>query len=84
MYKDKCSPEEIKERICEKAFHAMVKSAIYEDLNPADRPYGGLKKNELPAHNLFQLKNGDSSHVFVCILHFAANLVHVQKEPVCA
>ncbi len=44
MYKDKCSPEEIKERIREIAFNAMVKSAIYEDLDPADRAYGGLKK----------------------------------------
>jgi hypothetical protein len=44
LYKDKCTPEEIKERIREIAFNSMVKSAIYEDLDPADRPYGGFKK----------------------------------------
>ncbi len=33
LYKDECSPEEIKERICKIAFNAMVKSAIYEDLD---------------------------------------------------
>jgi hypothetical protein len=71
LYKDECSPEEIKEHICEIAFNAMVKSAIYEELNPADRPYGGFKKEiVLPAHNLIPLKNCDLSHVFVCVLHF--------------
>jgi hypothetical protein len=44
MYKDECSPEEIKERIREIALNAMVSSAIYEDLDPAGRPYGGFKK----------------------------------------
>jgi hypothetical protein len=34
MYKDECSPEEIKESISEIAFNALVKPAIYEDLNP--------------------------------------------------
>ena len=50
LFKNKCSPEEIKERICDIAFNAMVKSAIYQDLNPADRAYGGFKKemNGLP------------------------------------
>ena len=47
MYKDECSPEEIKERISEIAFNALVKSAIFEDLDPADRPYGGFKKNNV-------------------------------------
>ena len=44
FYTDESSPEEIKERIREIAFNAMVKSAIYEDLDPADRAYGGFKK----------------------------------------
>ncbi len=44
LYKDELTPEEIKERIRDIAFNAMVKSAIYEDLDPADRVYGGLKK----------------------------------------
>ncbi len=46
LYKDKCTPEEIKERIREIAVNAMVKSesAIYDSLDPADRAYGGLKK----------------------------------------
>jgi hypothetical protein len=44
LYKDECSPEEINERIREIVFNAMVKSAIYEDLDSADRAYGGLKK----------------------------------------
>jgi hypothetical protein len=44
LYKDECSPEEIKESIREIAFNAIVKSAIYEDLNPADRAFGGFKK----------------------------------------
>ena len=44
LYKDECPPEEIKERIREIAFNAIVESAIYEDLNPADRAFGGFKK----------------------------------------
>jgi hypothetical protein len=44
LYTDECTPEEIKEHIHEIAFDAMKKSAIYEDLDPADRAYGGLKK----------------------------------------
>jgi hypothetical protein len=63
----------------------MVKSAIYEDLGPTDRAYEGFKKNNvLPAHVLFLLKKGDLSRLLVCILHFAAISIHVQKEPVCA
>ena len=51
LYKDELSPEEIKERIRDIAFNAMVKSAIYEDLDPADRAYGGFKKkNVRPSH----------------------------------
>jgi hypothetical protein len=49
-----------------------VKSAIHENLDPADRAYGGLKKiNVPPAYNLFPLENDDLSHLFVCVLHFA-------------
>jgi hypothetical protein len=51
LYKDELSPDEIKQRIRDIAFTAMAKSAIYEDLNPADRAYGGFKKKKLrPAH----------------------------------
>jgi hypothetical protein len=45
LYKDELSPDEIKERIRDIAFSAMATSAIYEDLNPTDRAYGGFKKN---------------------------------------
>jgi hypothetical protein len=82
---DKCTPEEIKERIRQIAFNAMVKSepAIYDSLDPADRAYKGLKKKKVrPAHVSFLLKNGDLSRLHVCILHFAAISIHVQKEPV--
>ena len=45
------TPEEIKKRIRDIAFTAMVKSVIYEDLDPADRVYGGFKKNNVrPSH----------------------------------
>jgi hypothetical protein len=44
LYKDECTPEEIKQRIREIAFNVMVKSAIHKDLNPADRAFGGLKR----------------------------------------
>jgi hypothetical protein len=47
FYIDESSPEEIKERIREIAFGAMVKSAIYEDLDPADRAFDGFKKKNL-------------------------------------
>ncbi len=47
FYTDESSPEEIKERIREIAYGAMVKSAIYEDLDPADRAFGGFKKNNV-------------------------------------
>ncbi len=51
FYTDKSSPEEIKERIREIAFGAIVKSAIYEDLDPADRAFGGFKnKNVRPSY----------------------------------
>jgi hypothetical protein len=77
MYKDECSPEEIKERIREIAFSAMVKSTSRQTI-------WRVKKNERPAHNLFPLMNGDLSPVFECVLHFAAISIHVQKKPVCA
>ena len=51
LYKDELSPDEIKQHIRNIAFTAMAKSAIYEDLDPADRAYGGFKKkNVRPAH----------------------------------
>ncbi len=83
LYKDECTPEEIKERIREIAFNAMVKSAIYEDLNPADRAYGGFKKKILPAHLSYLLMNVDLCRFPECILHFAAISIHVHEEPVC-
>ncbi len=85
LYKDECTPEEIKERIREIAFNAMVKSAIYEHLDPADRAYGGLKKeNVLSTHLSYLHMNVDLFCVPECILHFVAISIHVQKEPVCA
>ncbi len=83
LYRDECCPEEIKERIREIAFNAMVKSAISEDLNPADRAYGWFKKNVRPAHVSFLLMNVDLCCFPECILHFAAISIHVQREPVC-
>jgi hypothetical protein len=61
-----------------------VKSAIYEDLYPADRAYGGLKKIVRPVHVSFLLMNVDLCRFPECILHFAAISIHVQEEPVCA
>jgi hypothetical protein len=79
IFKDECSAEEIKERIRDIAFNAMAKSAICEDIYPPDRAYGGFKKRNVCAvHNIFPLKNSDLSHLFVCALHFAAILIHVQ------
>ncbi len=51
LYTDELSPDEIKTRIRDIAFTAMAKSVIYEDLNPADRAYGGFKNNNVrPSH----------------------------------
>jgi hypothetical protein len=73
LYKDELTPEEIKEPIRDIAFNAMVKSAIYEDLDPADRAYGGFKKNNVrPAHRSYLHINVDWCCVPDCILHFAA------------
>jgi hypothetical protein len=67
--------------ISEIAFNVMVKSAIYENLDPADWPYGEFKKkNVRPAHHLFPPKNGDLSYLFASVLHFAAISIHIQKE----
>ncbi len=41
---DECPPEEINERIREIAFNAMAKSVVYEEIDPADRAFGGLKE----------------------------------------
>ncbi len=85
LYKDECTPEEIKERIREIAFNAMVKSAIYEDLDPADRAYGGFKKNNVRRSHLSYLHiNVDWCCFPDCILYFAAISIDVQKESVCA
>jgi hypothetical protein len=81
LYKDECTPEEIKERIREIAFNAVVKSAIYEDLDPADKAYGVFKK-KLTASPPFL--SAYECCFPECILHFAAISIHVQKEPVCA
>ncbi len=51
LYKDELTPDEIKKHIREIAFTAMAKSVTYEDLDPADTAYGGLKKNNVrPSH----------------------------------
>ncbi len=51
LYTDELSPDEIKVRIRDIAFIAMSKSVIYEDIDPADRAYGSLKKNNVrPSH----------------------------------
>jgi hypothetical protein len=47
LYTDELSPDEIKMRIRDIAFTAMSKSVIYGDLDPADRAYGGFKKNNV-------------------------------------
>ncbi len=44
LYKDELTPDEISLRIRDIAFTAMAKSVIYEDINPADRAFGGFKK----------------------------------------
>jgi hypothetical protein len=44
IYKGKCPPEEINERIREITFNAMAKSVVYEDIDPADSAFGGFKK----------------------------------------
>ncbi len=49
FFKDKHSPEEIKEYIREIVLNTMVKSAIYEDLDPAGRAYGGFKTKKCTA-----------------------------------
>ncbi len=85
LYKDECTPEEIKECACKIAFNAMVKSAIYEDLDSADRAYGGFKNyNVWQAHVSVLFINIDLCRFPECILHFAAISIHVHKEPVCA
>ena len=51
FYTDESSPDEVKMGIRDIAFTAMSKSVIYEDLDPADRAYGGFKKNNVrPSH----------------------------------
>jgi hypothetical protein len=77
LYKDECTQKEIKERIREIAFNAMVKSAIYEDFDPAIRAYGGLKKNVRPAHLSYLHMNVDLYRFPECFLHFAAISIHV-------
>jgi hypothetical protein len=66
----------------------MTKSVVCEDIDPTDRAFGGFKKKILYVLSTFvtahvSLMNGEWSHLFVCILHFAAISIHVQKEPVC-
>ncbi len=41
LFKDEFSPNEIKEHIRDIAFNAMAKSVVNEDIDPADRTYGG-------------------------------------------
>ncbi len=44
IFKDECPPQEINECIREIAFNAVAKSVVYEDIDPADRAFGGFKK----------------------------------------
>jgi hypothetical protein len=51
LYKDEMTSDEINKRIRDIAFTAMAKSVIYEDIDPADRAFGGFKKkNVRPLH----------------------------------
>jgi hypothetical protein len=51
FYTDESSPDEIKKGIRDIALTAMSKSVIYEDIDPADRAYGGFKNNNVrPSH----------------------------------
>ncbi len=84
IYKDKCPPDKINERIRVIAFNAMAKSVVYVDIDPADRAFGGFKKKYVCSfYSLLLLMNGKWSHLFVCILKFAAISIHMQKESVC-
>ncbi len=44
IFKDECPPEEINVRIRDIVFNSMAKSVVYEDIDPADRAFGGFKK----------------------------------------
>jgi hypothetical protein len=80
MYKDECTSEKIKERIRDIAVNAMAKSVTYEEIDAADKAYGGFKKrNVLAAHDLYHLTEMFSP---IC-MHFAAISINVQEEPVC-
>jgi hypothetical protein len=45
--KDDSTPAEISERICQIATDAMAKSAMSEDIDPEDKPFGGFKRNNV-------------------------------------
>ncbi len=45
--KTKLTADEISKRIREIAFTAMAKSVIYEDIDPADKAFGGFKKKNV-------------------------------------
>jgi hypothetical protein len=47
LYKDEMTPEELKKRIRDIAFSAMSKAVIFEDIDAADRDYGGFKRNNV-------------------------------------
>jgi hypothetical protein len=47
LYKDEMTPEELKKRVRDIAFSAMSKSVIFEDIDAADRDYGGFKRNNV-------------------------------------
>ena len=47
LYKDEMTPEELKKRVRDIAFSAMSKAVIFEDIDAADRDYGGFKRNNV-------------------------------------
>ncbi len=67
MYKDEGSPEEIEIRIKDITTDFMEQSVSYEDIEAADKAYGGFKKRNVRASTKFIMKS-IYSHPFVCIL----------------
>ena len=67
MYKDECSPEEIKISIQDITTDFMAQSVTYEDVEAADKEYRGFKKRNVLTATIFFMKK-KYSHPFVCIL----------------
>ncbi len=70
ILKDDCTPAEISDRIRQIATDAMAKSAVYEDIDSEDKPFGGFKrKNISSAFDLFP-----SDTVSLMSLLFGSNI----------